>query len=91
MRKVREDSPEQIQKCLSCPKPKCCNCAEHSSKEPTAPKTRGKPVIAYAEGKEELRFDNASRAAEAMFVTQAAISLAVRKGSICQGYYWRYA
>lgn len=90
MRQVREDSPEEIRKCLSCPRAKCVNCLSPYYVPPKQKKNkRGVPVTAFGNG-EELHFECVREAAAAMFVTESAIQQALRVGCRCKNYYWRY-
>lgn len=92
MREVREDTPEQIQACLNCPKAECTNCHTHApgSMGKATVGRKKKPVIAYREGEEDMIFDSADDAADFFHVTAGAIRTAAWKGSMCQNYYWRY-
>lgn len=101
-RPLREDSPEDIQKCLCCSRPKCNNCLENKdyfegyATTNTKPSSRGrigKPVMAFGskdKDKEDMSFKSTRDAARSLYVSVAAIQYAIRNGARCQGYYWRY-
>ena len=87
MRQVREDSPEEIQKCLNCTRARCVNCLSPSYVPPK--NKRGVSVTAFGNG-EELHFGSVREAAAAMCVSESAIQQALRVGCRCQKYHWRY-
>lgn len=82
---LKEDSPEQIERCLNCIKPKCNNCAKNVTKT----KRKGRPVVRFGNG-EEVRYSSIADAARELIIAAQSIQQALRTGGRCQGYYWRY-
>lgn len=87
--KMREDGPELIAICLDCEKDECSNCLAHNPANPGKPR-KGRGVIAFRDGEEDMIFDSAADAADFFHVTVGAIQSAAYRGKTSQGYFWRY-
>lgn len=86
---LKDDSPEQIKKCLNCSQEKCTNCYDYKP-ERAGTARKKKPVIAFREGEEDMFFESADDAADFFHVTASAIRMAISERRTSQGYYWRY-
>ena len=84
---MREDSPEMINKCLSCTRGECTNCLQWQAKN----KGRRWTVIAYREGDDDMLFESAKEAGEFFNYSAQVVRQAIKQGKMWQGHYWRYA
>ena len=82
---MREDGPEEIAKCLSCPKKECNNCIRWNPEQ----KHKGKAVVSFGNG-EEKHYISIAEAARELLTSSSAIQQAIRLGGRCQGLYWRF-
>ena len=77
------DSPERINRCLNCGKPRCDLC--HAARGRHA-----KGVVGIGADGEEVHFSGTKDAAERLGVSRNSISSAIRNGGTCAGYLWTY-
>ena len=75
------DTPEKIQQCLHCPRPKCNGCKTGR---------RGNPVIRIAADGTETVFQSVRNAAISAGLSYSAISRAIRSGGKAAGARWIY-